>query len=83
MMILKALAVLLSGFGLSWTLYEVTHGEYKLVPELFGIAAGCMLIDLSIWLLWRDDKAAGRSFIAQALIGLGVAANRVRLEVMQ
>jgi hypothetical protein len=46
---------------------------------LFGLAAGCLLVDGAIWLLWRDEDTAIRSFVAQALVGLGVAANRVRL----
>ena len=77
MKIAKGVGVALAGFGLSWLLYPLVERER--VPQLFGLAAGCLLVDGAIWLLWRDEDTAIRSFVAQALVGLGVAANRVRL----
>ncbi|MGC9395395.1 MAG: hypothetical protein ACP5J4_11125 [Anaerolineae bacterium] len=79
MTIAKAGVAILSGFGLSWLLYPLTATHR--IPQLFGLATGCVLIDLTLWLLWRDEETIARSFVAQALIGLGVAANRVRLEM--
>lgn len=76
---LRALCVILAGALLSLLLYPLTHG--RRAPELFGIAAGCLLVDGAIWLLWRDEDATLKAFVAEALVGLGVAANRVRLTV--
>ena len=78
---LKPFLVLGFGVALSWVLYPLTHGARKRAPELFGIAVGCVAVNAGIWLLWRDADAVLKSFVAQALVGLGVAANRVRLEV--
>ena len=78
---LKPFMVLVFGAVVSWVLYPLTHGARKRAPELFGIAVGCIAVDTGIWLLWRDVDAVLESFVAQALVGLGVAANRVRLEV--
>jgi hypothetical protein len=79
MMLLKGAVVIIAGTLASAVLYPLTEESRKL-PQLFGLAAGCLLIDLAIYVLWRDEESAARSFIAQALVGLGVAANRARLE---
>jgi len=76
----KPLGIILAGMLLSAVLYPFTHG--RRAPEMFGIAAGCLLVDGAIWLLWRDEDAMLKAFVAEALVGLGVAANRVRLTVL-
>jgi hypothetical protein len=81
-MIYKAGGIIVLGAIASALLYPLTNVSRKL-PQLFGLAVGCLLIDASIYLLWRDEQATARSFVAQALIGLGVAANRARLEWSQ
>ena len=78
-MILKAVGIIVAGALGSALLYPLTNQTRRL-PQLFGLAAGCILIDLAIYILWRDEETVARSFVAQALVGLGVAANRARLE---
>ena len=80
MSILKPVAVITTGALASWLLYPLTN-ESRRLPQLFGLAAGCLLIDVGLYWLWPADvETVKRSFLVQALFGLGVAANRARLE---
>ena len=79
-MIWKMLVGIVGGVISSTLLYPLTHGERRRLPELFGLAAGCLLLDVWLYWVWRDEESAWRAFTSQAVVGLGVAANRVRLE---
>jgi len=78
--IVKAVIVIIAGALFSWLLYPLTNGEQRRLPQLFGLAAGCLLIDGALYWLYGDEQTVERSFLAQVLVGLGVAANRARLE---
>jgi len=77
----KAVAVMLAGALLSRILYPLTNGRHHRLPQLYGIAAGCLLINFAHWWLFRDDAEAARVFFVQAMVGLGVAGNRALLEL--
>ena len=79
--IAKAATVILAGALVSRIVYPITHGTHRRLPELYGIGAGCLLINCAHWWLFRDDTQAARLFVVQALVGLGVAGNRALLEL--
>ena len=62
----KPLGIILAGLLLSAVLYPFTHG--RRAPEMFGIAAGCLLVDGAIWLLWRDEDAMLKAHLDPARV---------------
>jgi hypothetical protein len=73
--VLKFIAIICSGFALSWILYPLTHHKRQ-IPELAGIVVG--VLDGFIGWAWLggDTSSLITGLAAFGGVGLGVTASR-------
>lgn len=82
-MIWKLFTFAVMGYLSSYLAYPKTHSMHEgssTLPELFGITIGCIVVLLAfVAMSPKDDKATMRLVAAFSSVGLGVAANRIRM----
>jgi uncharacterized membrane protein AbrB (regulator of aidB expression) len=76
---MKAFLSFFFAFSASSLLYALTHKTG--VPELARYGIGALLIVGVVYFLWGDTRQAERVFIAATVVGLGVATNRMKMEL--
>ncbi|MBN2389906.1 MAG: hypothetical protein JXR84_04240 [Anaerolineae bacterium] len=59
--------------------YKPTH--HPNVPELARYTIGGVLVLAVLYLLYGDEDEVKHTFMATAIAGLGVATNRIRLDL--
>jgi len=67
-------------FSISYLLYDLTHRRE--VPEMVRYVVGCLTILAVDYVLYRDDRRFSEGFVSMGVAGLGVGANRLRLELV-